>query len=278
MYRNTKTRLIIATVATLFAQIISCQETSCEDGPTFNIDTGSNSTFLISDLPPCTGATIWMSDSSSYPYILHQDPMCMNNTSTGQSFTVQIGSNDPPGLARIELQCTDTIYCLSLNITIPAYEGAIATTSQSFLSTCPRKSTDSSSAWNTTTVSSSSGQEQTQSTGDNGTSTQISAAKTRTQITRTSLETGDTKTDVQTADSSQQTISTRADTTSASTLDGMDSSSYSHGPESPPTTTFTGTMTSKHISTSSIDTRTSLTTSLSSTSVSSSSLATCTCP
>ncbi|KAH0182628.1 hypothetical protein KCV03_g10243, partial [Aureobasidium melanogenum] len=96
-----------------FARSVLSEKADCGDGLELNALQGVESTFSIPVKKPCSAALITFSDEA-------------------QTFATVIGSDAPEGIATLTFQCSEQVYCMSINVA----EGNVSDSQTSIRSVC----------------------------------------------------------------------------------------------------------------------------------------------
>ncbi|CAD0083663.1 unnamed protein product [Aureobasidium vineae] len=99
-----------------FARSVVSEKADCGDGLELNALQGVESTFSIPVKKPCSAALITFSDGTDSMLDPRTNTSCHNPTSEAQTFATVIGSDAPEGIATLTFQCSEQVYCMSINV------------------------------------------------------------------------------------------------------------------------------------------------------------------
>ncbi|KAH0282809.1 hypothetical protein KCU62_g9465, partial [Aureobasidium sp. EXF-3399] len=77
---------------------------------------GDQSTFSIPLNETCSAALITFSDGTDLTLDLQTNSSCPYASSEAQTFTTIIGSDTPEGIATLTFQCSEQVYCMSIDV------------------------------------------------------------------------------------------------------------------------------------------------------------------
>ncbi|KAG9543644.1 hypothetical protein KCU71_g11330, partial [Aureobasidium melanogenum] len=116
-----------------FARSVLSEKADCGDGLELNALQGVESTFSIPVKKPCSAALITFSDGTDLMLDPRTNTSCHNPISEAQTFATVIGSDAPEGIATLTFQCSEQVYCMSINVA----EGNVSDSQTSVRSVCP---------------------------------------------------------------------------------------------------------------------------------------------
>ncbi|KAG9625473.1 hypothetical protein KCU64_g19259, partial [Aureobasidium melanogenum] len=115
-----------------FARSVLSEKADCGDGLELNALQGVESTFSIPVRKPCSAALITFSDGTDLMLDPRTNTSCHNPISEAQTFATVIGSDAPEGIATLTFQCSEQVYCMSINVA----EGNVSDSRTSIRSVC----------------------------------------------------------------------------------------------------------------------------------------------
>ena len=92
------------------------EKAKCGDGVELNMQQGDRSTFSIPLNETCSAALITFSDGTDLTLDLQTNSSCPYASSQAQTFTTIIGSDTPEGVATLTFQCSEQVYCMSIDV------------------------------------------------------------------------------------------------------------------------------------------------------------------
>lgn len=92
------------------------EKAKCGDGVELNMQQGDQSNFSIPLNETCSAALITFSDGTDLTLDLQTNSPCPYASSQAQTFTTIIGSDTPEGVATLTFQCSEQVYCMSIDV------------------------------------------------------------------------------------------------------------------------------------------------------------------